>query len=113
MVDTATITRPGDATFDPNTGLLTPSSATVHSGSCRLRWPTGAEQEVVFGDRVVTRTRALVAFPHDITAGEIGDIVTLTASGDASAVGRPFRIVAVPSQTFNMYREYGCEVIDE
>lgn len=113
MVDRATIYRSGAPVFDETTGRNEPVEDAVHEGKCRLRWPSTAEQSVVFGETVVTRVRAMISFPHDVDVVRLGDVIRLTASGDATAVGRPWRIVAVPSQTFNMYREYGCEAVEE
>lgn len=115
MVDTGSISRPGEGgTLDPVTGLWTPTpAAVVHTGPCRLRQPNTAEQEVVFGDELVTRQRWLVDFPHTVTEGRIGDVITITASDDPEAEARSFRIVAESAMTYNLYREYACEAIED
>lgn len=114
MVDTAMITRPGGApTFDPNTGLLTPTvGATVYTGVCRLRQPTATEAEVLFGEEQVTRTTFIVCVPHTTTGVSIGDVVTFIESGDPDVLTRQFKITAVPVSTFTLYKGYPAEVVE-
>lgn len=94
MLDTASITHPAGATKH-------------HQGKCLVR-PAGTAGRLDFeqGDA----TQRSVVFPHDVVA-TVGDIVEITASADVTLVGERLRVVARPSQTFVMYREYSCEVI--
>lgn len=112
MVDTADVTRPGAATFDPNTGLSTPSSTFVLSAPCRLRQPTSQESEVLFGEEQLTRTRFIACFPHDTVGIAVDDIVTFTASEDPDVLARRFRITGVPLSTFTLYKGYPVEVVE-
>lgn len=113
MIDAVEITTPTEDTFNPNTGLIEPVDDTVvYSGPARIRMPTGTEMESVFGERQVTRLRFMVDLPHDVTGVAIGDAVTVTESDDASALTRTFSVVAIPSETFNLYRPIGCEVAE-
>lgn len=118
LIDTATISRGGAApVFDPNTGTYTPSAATtVHAGPCRVRPASlaaiGISSEAIFGDTQITTTRFSITFPHDIPNVLVGDMITITKSDDPHIGTRAFRVVAVPSTTLLMYRNFGCEVVD-
>ena len=116
MVDTARVTRPGgEPTFDPDTGLLTPSDGTViFTGPCRLMAPTqgGMANTPVFGEQQVTESRYVACFRHDATDAKIGDIVTFTESDDPDVLDRSFRIAAVPASSFVVYKGYPCESVE-
>ena len=114
MVDTARVTRPGgEPTFDPATGLLTPSDGTViFSGPCRLIPPSGIANTPVFGEQQVTESRYVACFRHDATDAKIGDIVTFTESDDPDVLDRSFRIAAVPASSFVVYKGYPCESVE-
>jgi len=112
MVDTAKIDRPGDPTFDPNTGLSTSGSTPVRSaGPCRVRQPNAVETTVMFGERDVTKQRFVACFPHDVTGVEIGDVVTVTESDDADLVDLGLTVVSVSGSTFVAYKAFGCELV--
>lgn len=113
MVDTITFSRPGTETFNPGTGLIESEADTVvYSGVGRLRMPTATETEVIFGDEQVTKLRFVIDVPHDVTGIALEDVATMAETDDASALGREFLVVAVPSETFNLYRSIGCEVVE-
>ena len=111
MVDTATVSRPGEPTFNPETGLMDSGSSLVWRGRCRLRQPTGVEREVLFGDQQVAIFRFVVDVPHGVTAPRAGDVVTLR-SNDPMASLREFKIVSVSSETHTVCRSLGCEVVE-
>lgn len=113
MVDEATVSRPGEPTFNPDTGLLEPASSTVlYSGKCRLRQPSAQETQVLFGEQQTTTTRFIACFPHDADGFEIGDIVTFTESHDPDVLAASLQIMAVPIATFTIYKGYPCEVAE-
>lgn len=115
MPDYGVVTRPGGpATFNPSTGLLTPSAGTVvHEGRCRVRQPTSAESEVIFGEEQVTLSRFMVIFPHDVTGVRQGDTIAVTVSDDADVLGREFRIVKVDAASYAIYKAFACEVVEQ
>ena len=113
MVDTVTVTRPGADTFNPATGLLTAAAGTtIYEGPGRLRLPTAQESDVMFGEEQLTRYRFVACLPHDTTGVQIGDVLTITKSGDPDVVQRSYTITAVHLSTFTMYKAYGCEVLE-
>lgn len=115
LADFGRIDRPGaGGTIDPVTGVFTPAAdSLVYEGPCRVRMQARSSEEAdVFGDTSVTTTRVLISFPYDIPDVEIDDVVIITESDDPHIGGRSFRVVAVPSSTFLMYREVGAEVVE-
>jgi hypothetical protein len=98
MVDACTITRPGQAVLDRATSRLTPAAATpLYSGACRVkaqRIPRNAEA----AERLTVVARYEVALPFRSLATDtlqVGDTVTVTASGDSRLVGQAFAVMAV------------------
>ena len=111
MVDTGRVTRDGEPTFDPDTGLVTPSATTIYEGPVWMRMPTVLESEVLFGEEQVSRTRYLAVFPYDVTGVRAGDVITLTETEDPDAEGREFRVLSVPTRTYYDSKRFPCEVV--
>lgn len=115
MPDTAEIRRPGSGgTTDPGTGQWTPTVGTlVYTGPCLVRTPqTVLEQDLVFGDDQVTRTRYLGIFPHTVGDVKIDDMVTVTVSADPVLLQRRLRVVAVGVSSYLIARRLGLEVVE-
>lgn len=98
MVDSCTITRPGTAALDRTTSALTPGTATVlYSGKCRVkaqRMPRPAQA----GEQLHVVARYEVALPFSAvpeSALRVGDLVTVTASGDTRLIGQELAVFAV------------------
>jgi hypothetical protein len=111
--DTGIVERPSTdpPTIDPVTYVSTPAApTTVYEGPCRVRTPTNAEQIAIFGEVAVNKQRFLVSFAYDVPLVNIGDVVRITDSEDPHVSVRSFRVVAVPSKTHLMYRQFGVEV---
>lgn len=98
LVDTCTISRPGAPTLDRSTSVLTPGPATVlYSGPCRLK-PQRVPRNEEAGERLVVAARYELALPFAALASDdlqVGDAVTITASGDTRLVDQPFAVMAV------------------
>lgn len=87
MVDTCTITRPGVASLNETTGVVTRTSTTVYSGACRVK-PDAAPGESQSGEREVVTRRFIVSIPITETGVDVDDVVTVTASDlDPALVG--------------------------
>jgi hypothetical protein len=98
LVDTCTISRPGASTLDRSTSVLTPGAPTVlYSGPCRLK-PQRVPRDEDAGERLTVVARYELALPFGSLATDdlqVGDTVTITASGDTRLTGRPFAVMAV------------------
>ncbi|WP_405883667.1 DUF6093 family protein [Streptomyces sp. NBC_01384] len=98
LVDTCTISRPGAPTLDRSTSVLTPGAPTVlYSGACRLK-PQRVPRNEEAGERLTVVARYELALPFASLASDdlqVGDTVTITASGDTRLVNQPFSVLAV------------------
>ncbi|MFJ2579971.1 DUF6093 family protein [Kitasatospora aureofaciens] len=98
MLDTCTITRPGTPTLNRTTSVLTLGAATtLYSGPCRLKTQRLPHDRHAY-ERITVTARYEVALPFGATTTarlQIGDTLTITASGDARLVGRAMSIMAV------------------
>lgn len=114
MPDVAEIRRGGEGgTLDPVTGVWTPTvGSLLYSGPCRVRTPSQAEQDLVFGDDQVTRTRYLGIFPHTVTDVGVDDTVTVTVSDDPMLQLRRLRVVGATVSTYLIERRLGLEAVE-
>lgn len=113
MVDACTITRGGSGapTFNSTTGTYTPpAGSTVYTGACRVK-PSAlsGNTTVQAGEREVSLWPFAVSVPVSVTDVDLNDLVTITASADASLVGRELRVRSVARGTFVTARRLDCE----
>lgn len=98
MIDSCTISRPGEPTLDRATSALTPGSeTTLYSGQCRLK-AQRIPRDVEVGEELQAVARYELALPFDaVPTGplRLGDVVTMTASGDARLIGQVLRVMAI------------------
>jgi hypothetical protein len=98
MVDSCTITRPGTTSLNRSTSVLTPGAPTVlYSGACRLK-PQRVPRNEEAGERLTVVARYELALPFASLATDslqVGDTVTITASGDTRLVDETFAVMAV------------------
>jgi hypothetical protein len=98
MNDACTITRAGAATLNRGTSVLTPgSTTTLYSGPCRVK-PQRVPRNEQASERLTVVARYEVALPFSSVATDdlqVGDTVTITASGDTRLVGQKFAVMAV------------------
>ncbi len=95
MVDTASITVPGEA-------------SPFYEGRCWVRAVTPSGQlEYIDGG---TPERRRIDFPHDVDA-PAGCVIRVTASDDTSLLDLKFRVISRSAQSYVLYREHWCEVV--
>jgi len=88
MGDTCSIRRRGGTTTDDNTGEVTPTWADVYAGKCRIQQRTVQAESQTPGQDFQILTRLELQIPVDAPALQVGDEVTMTASGDPQLVGQ-------------------------
>lgn len=97
MVDACTITRAGAATLNRSTSVLTPGTpTTLYQGKCLVK-PQRVPRNQQAGERLTVIARYEVAVPFAALATDdlqVGDLVTVTASGDARLVGQVFAVMS-------------------
>jgi hypothetical protein len=87
MVDACTIRRRTGSTIDDNTGQVTPTWADVYAGRCRIQQRTVQAQSQTPGQDYQLLSQLELQLPIDAAALQVGDEVTVTASGDPQLVG--------------------------
>ena len=112
LLDECTITRLGEPSFNPSTGLYTTPETSVFTGACHMSPFTGARtlDEEFGGEIVVTRNYSL-KLPWTASTVRREDKVVITSSADPGLVGRVFRVDQVDAETHQMSRRIICEAI--
>ncbi len=111
MIDTCTITRPGAGagTFNPATGETAPAArATVYTGRCSVTPRDSVGQEQPAAGQMITEAMVDVAIPYGVTAVEVDDTVTVTASLDPDLIGRELVVRSVRAYTSATARRLVC-----
>jgi hypothetical protein len=110
MVDTVTITRVTGTTTDPDTGVVTPTTSTVYTGTAKIQQgavPLGEPKDL--GEASILVVRLEVHLPVSATGVLADDVVTVTASAlDPDLVGKRFVIRSVAHKSFLTARR--CDV---
>lgn len=98
MVDACTIARAGAPTLNRATSVLTPGVATtLYQGKCLVK-PQRVPRNEQAAERLTVVAKYEVALPFSALASDdlqVGDIVTVTASGDSRLVGKSLAVMAV------------------
>lgn len=103
MTDQCTVTRPGESTTDPDTGLPNTITEQVYEGKCKVQTSGGLASENVEGSAAqamgaVSLVWSLyIHFPFG-TSLRNGDLVTVTKSANPELVGRRYRMISPQSE---------------
>ena len=114
MIDTCTVSRPGDPVTDPATGNVTPGSTLVYTGQCKVQQTISQASNPNAGGHSFTVQDSRVDFP--VTAGPllVDDVVTITASVmDPQLVGREMRVVELFHKSFATAQRTRVEEVTE
>lgn len=102
MLDTCTITRPGDPVTDYNTGDVTNTSTPVYSGKCKVQSSNSSTANPEAGGHTFTVVSRQVHIPANAADVQDGDMVTITASRlNAFTVGKQYRVSGFTPDTFD------------
>lgn len=103
MTDQCVVTRPGDTTTDPDTGLPDTGDTKVYEGRCKVQTSGGLASEQTEGSAAqnmgaVSLVWSLyIHFPFG-TSLRNGDLVTVTKSANPELVGRRYRMISPQSE---------------
>lgn len=113
FVDSCTITRVTGHTTDPDTGVQTPTEATIYTGPCRVQQQAAANARPAdVGEDYQLLLRLEVQLPATVTGVEVADTVTITAAAhDADLVDRVFRVRELAHKTHLSARRIGVEEV--
>ncbi len=112
MVDTCTIKRPADGTFNETTGVYPDASTVLYTGKCRVRYIDVADNNVDAGGRAAAVREYQVSVPADTVVYAVGDRVTVTASGlDATQAGLVLTVQGVLHGTHITARRLRCQEV--
>lgn len=110
MVDECTIGRVTGQSTDPDTGVITDTTAEQYAGRCRVQQRTASAGERDVGEATVLLLRLEVHVPMTVTGLRVDDVVTITASAhDPDLPGRRFRIRELAHKSHATARRLGCE----
>lgn len=103
MTDQCVVTRPGDTTTDPDTGLPDTGDTKVYEGRCKVQTSGGLASEQTEGSAAqnmgaVSLVWSLyIHFPFG-TSLRNDDLVTVTNSANPELVGRRYRMISPQSE---------------
>lgn len=104
MTDQCAVTRPGDTTTDPDTGLPDTGDTKVYEGRCKVQTSGGLASEQTEGSAAqnmgaVSLVWSLyVHFPFGTDGLRAGDVVEITESANPLLTGRRLRLVSPQSE---------------
>ena len=104
MTDHCTVTRPGESTTDPDTGLPNTGTEQVYQGKCKVQTSGGLAAENTEGGIVealgaVTPVWSMyVHFPYGTMGLLPGDVCEITEADDPNLKGRKLRLLNMQSE---------------
>lgn len=113
MRATCKIERPGAATTNANTGVVSTTLTSVYTGKC---WITDFNAHPSTFDLVgaqVSINQPIVKVPTSAAAIRVGDQITITADPDGTNANKVFRVVAIRSKSQETARNLICDEIQQ
>jgi hypothetical protein len=102
MLDTCTITRPGEPVTDPDSGDVTNTAIEVYTGRCKVQSKDSATSSPEAGEATFTVVSRQVHIPANAADVQDGDVVTITASRlNAFTVGKQYRVEGFEPDSFD------------
>lgn len=104
MTDQCVVTRPGDTTTDPDTGLPDTGDTKVYEGCCKVQTSGGLASEQTEGSAAQNMGAVSLAwslyvhFPYAAQGLRAGDVVDVTDSANPLLKGRRLRLVSPQSE---------------
>lgn len=102
MVDECTVTRPGEAVTDPDTGDVTNSPVEVYAGRCKVQSKDSSVATPEAGEASFTVVSRQVHIPANAADVRNGDVVTVIASRfNSFTVGKQYRVEGFTPDSFD------------
>lgn len=104
MTDQCVVTRPGDTTTDPETGLPNTGTEKVYEGCCKVQTSGGLASEQTEGGAAQNMGAVSLVwslymhFPFGTDGLRAGDVAEITESANPLLKGRRLRLVSPQSE---------------
>lgn len=104
MTDQCTVTRPGESTTDPDTGLPNTDTEQVYAGKCKVQTSGGLASEQTEGSAAQAMGAVSLVwslymhFPFGTDGLRAGDVAEITESASPLLKGRRLRLVSPQSE---------------
>lgn len=104
MTDRCVVTRPGESTTDPDTGLPDTGTEQVYQGKCKVQTSGGLASEQTEGSAAQAMGAVSLVwslymhFPFGTSGLRAGDVVEVTESVNPLLIGRRLRLVSPQSE---------------
>lgn len=104
MTDRCVVTRPGESTTDPDTGLPDTGTEQVYEGKCKVQTSGGLASEQTEGSAAQAMGAVSLVwslymhFPFDTDGLRAGDVAEITESANPLLKGRRLRLVSPQSE---------------
>lgn len=107
MVDSCTASRPnGTEAQNEETGTTEPAYDELFTSACKIQERAVVALDSEVGSRTATTVRLELHLPISTDVLAALDVVEVTASADASLVGRAFTVAGPVGKTFGTARRY-------
>jgi hypothetical protein len=107
MVDQVTVQHKTGESTNQETGVVTPTYATVYSGKAKVQQSSPATNPADVGEAAVFIGQMTLHLPVSVTTVQPDDLVTVTASAlDPDLVGRTFRLRGPAHKSFLTARRF-------
>ena len=111
MADACTVTRVTSQTLNESTGVLSDTATTVYTGKCRVR-TAASDAQTSAGDRATMTRDFVVHLPASVTAVQVDDVVTVTASAlDPGLVNLVLTVAGEARGTHVTARRLACVAV--
>ena len=116
MVDTVAIHRPGDTTFNNQTGLnLATEKSSIYQGKARI-YSVAGPQVISVGESDLTFRSTYISIPADVHPAPHRDdlVIVLEAVSDEDLQGKAFRVLDVEGGGLvRAVRRMQCTALEE
>lgn len=114
MRATCKIERPGAATANASTGVVSATLTSIYTGKCWITDFNAHPSVFDLAGAQVSINQPIVKLPVTAAVIRVGDQITITADPDNSAnVNKVFRVVAIRSKAQETARNLICDEIQQ
>lgn len=113
MRATCKIERPGAATTNASTGVVSATLTSIYTGKCWITDFNAHPSVFDLAGAQVSINQPIVKLPVTAAVIRVGDQITITADPDGSNANKVFRVVAIRSKGQETARNLICDEIQQ